>query len=224
MLKKHFVDITLIIDRSGSMQTMEKALLNGSNEFIEQQKKTAKETGNETFITLVTFDDKVEIIFDQNYILDTRKITQSDIFPRGITRLIDTAVEQLNYQNERVSAKLLEGEYNSSKKIFALLTDGMDNMSTKYTEKDLNLLITSARDNGTLCIFLGANQDAIISGNAYGFTANHSMEYGANNDDATSAMRCMSNEISREVSGNTSTGFTNLQRNSSINFSKKTKY
>lgn len=209
------VDITLVLDRSGSMETMKNALLDGSNEFIESQKKTAEENNKKTNITLVTFDDKVDIIFNEEDIKNARKLEYSDICPRGVTRLIDTAVEQIHEQKSRVEKNINEGKYQSCKKIFALLTDGCDNMSLKYKEKDLHTLIKEARENDTLCIFLGANQDAIASGNTFGFSADHSMEYGANETDAGNAMRCLSQEISREASGIKSEGFTNIQRQAS---------
>lgn len=209
------VDITLVLDRSGSMQSIKNALLDGSNNFIESQKKTAEENNKKTYLTLVTFDDKVDVIFNEEDIKNTRILQYSDICPRGVTRLIDTAVEQINYQKSRVDKNIYQGKYQFCKKIFAILTDGCDNMSLEYKEKDLHLLIKEARENDTLCIFLGANQDAIASGNTFGFSPNHSMEYGANETDTENAMRCLSQEISREASGIKSEGFSNIQRESS---------
>ena len=61
-IKTDAVDITVCIDRSGSMQKMYEETISGLNKFIEEQKNTANETNIPTNITLKTFDDICSII------------------------------------------------------------------------------------------------------------------------------------------------------------------
>ena len=170
------VDIVVCIDRSGSMQKMYEETISGLNKFIEDQQNTANETNIPTNITLKTFDDVSTIIpgFDNCPIQDVPNIDYKYLQPRGLTMLIDTAVNTLMEQNRRYTEwKLLKDNQNKSmKRIFALLTDGDDNKSTLYTISQLNNIITKFQNDGVTCIFLGANQDAISQGQLYGFHEN----------------------------------------------------
>ena len=51
------VDICLIVDRSGSMNSMVKETYLGVENFVKDQKETASDTGIPTNITIKTFDD-----------------------------------------------------------------------------------------------------------------------------------------------------------------------
>lgn len=217
--KSNAVDITVCIDRSGSMQKMYEQTISGLNKFIEEQKNTATETNIPTNITLKTFDDISTIIpgFDNCPIKDVHNIDYNYLQPRGMTMLIDTAVNTLIEQNKRYTDwKLLKDNENKSmKRIFALLTDGNDNSSTLYSTKELNDIITKLQDDGVTCIFLGANQDAISQGQLYGFHKKYSMTYNQTKESALSTFRSLSSQISSECKGELSDGFSELQRSAS---------
>ena len=199
--------ITLLVDRSGSMISMGNGVYNGIKTFISDQKKNAEENSKNIYLTIKSFDDKVEVvqeILEKNIdTLDPEKITKDNITPRNSTRLIDTAIEELEE---------LEKKINNNKEltgIFALLTDGKDNVSNN-SEVDLNKLILKLRDNIN-CIFLGANQDAISQGSKYGFTREQSLTYTSKGTTSENAMRSLSSNISR-ISAGKKVGFTDLER------------
>ena len=213
------VDIVVCIDRSGSMQKMYEETISGLNKFIEDQQNTANETNIPTNITLKTFDDISTIIpgFDNCPIQDVPNIDYKYLQPRGLTMLIDTAVNTLMEQNRRYTEwKLLKDNQNKSmKRIFALLTDGDDNKSTLYTISQLNNIITKFQKDGVTCIFLGANQDAISQGQLYGFHEKYSMTYNQTKECAESTFRSLSSQISSECKGEHNDGFSDLQRSAS---------
>ena len=213
------VDIVVCIDRSGSMQKMYEETISGLNKFIEDQQNTANETNIPTNITLKTFDDVSTIIpgFDNCPIQDVPNIDYKYLQPRGLTMLIDTAVNTLMEQNRRYTEwKLLKDNQNKSmKRIFALLTDGDDNKSTLYTISQLNNIITKFQNDGVTCIFLGANQDAISQGQLYGFHEKYSMTYNQTKECAESTFRSLSSQISSECKGEHNDGFSDLQRSAS---------
>ena len=217
--KSNAVDITVCIDRSGSMQKMYEETISGLNKFIEEQQNTANETNIPTNITLKTFDDISTIIpgFDNCPIKDVPTIDYTYLQPRGMTMLIDTAVNTLMEQNRRyIEWKLLKDNQNKSmKRIFALLTDGDDNSSTLYSTKELNDIITKFQEDDVTCIFLGANQDAISQGQLYGFHKKYSMTYNQTKECAESTFRSLSSQISSECKGELNDGFSELQRSAS---------
>ena len=133
------------------------------------------------------------------------------MIPRGSTRLIDTAIETLTELRENINLSKSENTTG----IFALLTDGKDNMADNGRVKVLHRLVSSCRDENIECIFLGANQDAITQGSYYGFTKDQSLTYTAKKNTAESAMRSLSQNISRISTSGKKSAFTELERNSS---------
>lgn len=205
------VYISILIDRSGSMSSIGKSLIGGTNNFINEQRNLSIKNKIPTFLNLTIFDNVKETIYDFNNILEVEPISEKILYPRNTTRLIDTAVEEI----EKLDIIIRNTNYIKCNSIFALLTDGFDNCSINYTSIDLNKLIADAKNKGTTCIFLGANQDAIKMGNKLGFSKEYSMEYGANEVNASNAFHSLSREISLNSSGIKSNGFTLQQRQSS---------
>lgn len=218
------VDIEFMIDRSGSMYTMEKETENGTREFVKSQKEMANKTGIRTYIRIQTFDNRVETMygFDGCDIIDTPEIDINCLIPRGTTRLIDTACDGL-YAQEMRYKKYVNGMAKEVKqlnptiiRIFALITDGQDNESTLFGSMDLNNLIIKQKEHGVICMFLGANQDAIHQGQQFGFDAGYSLTYGSHGKTATNALRAVSEQITRTCTGEKSTHFDDFQRSSSV--------
>lgn len=203
--------IKFLVDRSGSMKSMGSGVYNGIKTFIKNQKEEKGE--NNIFLTIKSFDDTVEVV--QNILetnidnLDPEQLTRDNLRPRGATRLIDTAIEELN------NLENILNKNKNSQGVFALLTDGHDNISYN-TEKDLNRLILKLREKGINCIFLGANQDAISQGNRYGFSKDQSLTYTASKVTSEHAIRSLSSNISRLSTGK-KVGFTELERLNSCN-------
>lgn len=215
------LDITLLVDRSGSMMSMGDSVTKGVEEFIQEQKKNKCQ---ENKITIVSFDDTKQVLpgFNNCNIHNCPEINKDDLKPRGMTRLVDTAMEEainqqkrkdIWYQNLSNEVRLLNPEY---KCIFALLTDGQDNQSKKFSSSDMKkYLYRMQKSKNLICYFLGANQDAINTGQNYGFTPDNSLTYSSQPMTALNAMRSLSSGVSRAVSGNCNIGFTKLQRESS---------
>lgn len=213
-------DIEFMIDRSGSMYTMEKETENGTREFVKSQKEMANKTGIKTYIRIQTFDNRVETMrgFDGCDIRNVPEIDINCLIPRGTTRLIDTACEGLYAQSRRYK-KYVKGMPKEVKqlnpniiRIFALITDGQDNESTLFGSMDLNKLIRKQRKQGVICMFLGANQDAIHQGQQFGFDAGYSLTYGSQGKTASNALRAVSQQITRTCTGDNSTQFDDFQR------------
>ena len=179
-----YINILLIVDRSGSMQSMNGGHIEATSAFIKKQQKNAKELGVRCEFTLCAFDDKVEM---KNWtdILNCELVGGDGVLndmlePRGTTRLIDTVIEQIDQQkkeyaiwmNGRTQLEIDEGA--RGERILAVITDGQDNMSLK-SSRDMNIAIKKLRDDGVSCMFLAANQDAITQGAIFGFGAGASL-------------------------------------------------
>ena len=105
-----FVDLTVVIDRSGSMSTMGGAPLESLKVFIKEQQEAAiaDDRLGTTTLRVVTFDDRVEIAYAGP--LAAASINAEAVRPRGPTRLLDTAAEEIIAQRTRVDALRVERE------------------------------------------------------------------------------------------------------------------
>ena len=78
-------ELVFILDRSGSMNGLERDTIGGFNGMIEKQKKEA----GEALVTTVLFDDRVERLHDRVPITKIPVMTEKDYFVRGCTALLD---------------------------------------------------------------------------------------------------------------------------------------
>jgi len=196
--KAVLVDLTVVIDRSGSMYSMGGAPLKALNVFIEEQQGAAIADNrlNTTSLRIVTFDDRVELAYDGP--LASASIDAEAVSPRGSTRLLDTAAEELIAQRMRVKALRAQGR--NATELFALLTDGQDNASEEFCTESFHALVEDARDRGVLCLFLAANMDAVTAGQNFGFARSHSMTLDADEASMMRASATMSRRSAHTMS------------------------
>ena len=70
-MRKNLTEIVFILDRSGSMNGLERDTIGGFNSMIEQQKKTE----GEALISTVLFDNVSEVLHDRVDVKDIRPMT-----------------------------------------------------------------------------------------------------------------------------------------------------
>ena len=95
--------------------------------------------------------------------------------------------------------------------IFAIITDGMDNLSKLYSSDNLNKLLSKLGNEGLVSLFLGANQDAIQEGSQLGFKKEHSLTFTPEGKYASYAFRTLSEQV-KSASQGKDTGFSQLHR------------
>ena len=83
---KNKTDITIILDRSGSMASVQDDTIGGFNSFLSEQQKTEGEAA----LSLVQFDDQYEIVYMDKEIHSADKLNDHTFQPRGSTALYTT--------------------------------------------------------------------------------------------------------------------------------------
>ena len=114
------IELVLVIDKSGSMQGLEKDTIGGFNSMIEKQKKL----GIDVRVTAVLFNDKTDLLYARRYIQNVRPLTEREYETGGTTALLD-AVGGTILKMERLKAT----ECGKTKVIFVIITDGLENAS-----------------------------------------------------------------------------------------------
>jgi hypothetical protein len=209
-------------DRSGSTISFGGAQYAGFRKFVKDRIKDAENSGARALFSFTTFDNTARTWhhwidlkdLDPNF---TDRQIKEWMEPRGTTRLVDTLHEclvdfkcKLLEEDER-----LEKSPSLSKKIsavFACMTDGLDNESCEHTELETNMLVKELRSMGVTCMFLGANQDAIVAGGRLGFAQDTSLTIGSDAATAACAFRSLTAATQRVVSGDEAPAFTPLER------------
>lgn len=168
------VDITIVLDRSGSMQSIKKETIEGFNRFISSQLKN----GINASITLVQFDHEFQVLYEDVKLKNVNELSDDLYEPRGLTALLDAIGKTIKLGNDRY--KNTKRGKRPDKMLFVIITDGHENNSSKYTRKKIFKKIRMMEDkHGWEFIFLGANQDAIAEAGNYGINAKRAMTFAA---------------------------------------------
>lgn len=162
-------EIILLTDRSGSMVSIDEAACAGINSFVRDQ----LEVPGEARITTVFFNTRREVRL-QGVPLSNWKAL-STLQPSGGTALRDAICQTIMEQGERIAkdgwADLV---------IFCVTTDGDERDSRIYSTREVKQYVEQAQARGWQFIFLAANQDAVVTGAQYGFKAETSYTFDAN--------------------------------------------
>ncbi len=186
-MRKNLTDITVVLDRSGSMGVCRTESENGINHFIEEQKK---EDG-ETIFSLVQFDTEYEFVHKGVSIQDVPKFT---LRPRGLTALLDAVGKAINETVIRL-ADMDEADLPGLV-VFVIVTDGGENASHEFTKSQIKELIEKQQNKFKWQFtFLGANQDAFAEGSGIGIMMGAIANYNINN--TKHAFSASSDNVSR---------------------------
>jgi hypothetical protein len=162
-MNSHLTDITLVVDRSGSMASVREDAEGGVNTFIAQQ---AKEPG-EALLTLVQSDTEYDFLHKG---IPVSQVPKYKLVPRGMTALLDAVGRAVNETGERL-AKMPEQD-RPSLVIFVVMTDGEENSSKEFTKAQIKEMIEHQQNvYHWQFTFLGANQDAFAEAGGLGIDA-----------------------------------------------------
>ena len=190
MSRPDLTDITVILDRSGSMEELKAATIEAFNQFLLSQRDGA----GSARMTLVQFDDRYESVYEAQPIETAPALTSESYQPRGSTALLDAIGRSLRSTRERLDK--IDDSNRPGSVIIVIQTDGLENASRSFTIAQINDLIAELRDEqGWQFIFLGANQDAIQSAVRMGMSADGALTY--NGDE--SGTRCAFDLVSKKV-------------------------
>ena len=168
-------EITVILDRSGSMQAIASDAIGGFNAFVEAQRR---EEGT-ACLSLVLFDDHYEVPLRSVPLAAVPPLTSHSFLPRGSTALLDAVGRTIDDTASRVAA--LPAAERPEKVIVAILTDGEENASHLHTPAQIRQKITHFRELlGWEFVFLAANQDAFTAAEAIGIMKEDAASFAAN--------------------------------------------
>ena len=170
------VHISIVLDRSGSMEAARGDAVNAVNGYLRQIRA---DTTMDARLSLVLFDSQsIDTIRDRLRVDVCPELTIEEYEPRGSTPLLDAVgysvgiLDCLSDKDER--------------RIVAILTDGLENASREYTRAQLkDLLDRKQSEDGWLVLYLGAGHDSWSQARQIGIAARNTADFSMSALDET---------------------------------------
>jgi hypothetical protein len=148
-MRNDLTDITLVVDRSGSMGEVQSDAEGGINAFLRQQ---AEQPG-EALLTLVQFDTEYEFLCRG---VPIGEVPEYRLVPRGMTALLDAVGRAIHETGERLAR--IDERDRPGLVLFVVMTDGHENSSREFTNEQVKQLIERQRSQYNWHFtFLGAD-------------------------------------------------------------------
>lgn len=142
----------IIIDESGSMQSIKNAAINSVNETIQTIRSAQrKHEDQEHYVSLVTFNDDVKTIYECVLVDEVKELTAESYLPDCCTALYDAMGISLNALRKKVAEE--------DKVLVTVVTDGYENASKEYSGKAVKDLVDELKKKNWVFAYIGANQD-----------------------------------------------------------------
>ena len=171
-MRKGLTELVMILDRSGSMRGLEADTIGGFNGMMEKQKR---EEG-ECYVSVVLFDDQVEVLYDRVDIQKVEPMTENQYYVRGCTALLDAVGRAIHHIG--VVQKYAREEDVPEKTIFIITTDGLENASREYSYDRVRQMIEEQKEKHHWeFLFLGANMDAVKEAGRFGIKASRAVTF-----------------------------------------------
>jgi hypothetical protein len=143
--------IIAVLDRSGSMGSLVDEVITNFNYFIKEQQSVE----GKAKLTLVLFDDRYEVLYDEVDLQEVQPLTKDQYFARGMTAMYDAV------------GKVLTDKQKKKKGIVFIHTDGLENASREWSASKVKEKIKDLETKWDF-IFAGANIDAFDEGAQFG--------------------------------------------------------
>jgi hypothetical protein len=174
-MRNDLTDITVVLDRSGSMDSCRMEAENGLNHFIAEQ---AAKPGAALF-TLVQFDTEYEFVHRG---VPIGNVPNCRLQPRGMTALLDAVGRTINETGERLR-NIPEAD-RPGLVVVLIITDGHENSSHEFKLDQIKQMIQHQTDvYQWQFTFLGANQDAFAEAEKMGMARAAAACYDASSPD-----------------------------------------
>lgn len=171
-MKNNLTEMVFILDKSGSMSSLEDDTIGGFNSLIEKQKK---EEGKAN-VTTILFDDQIKFLNDRVDLSNMKKMTSKDYYVGGCTALLDAVglgiIRTIEIQ------KSLPHHLKAKHAMIVIMTDGYENSSRIYDYKHIQKLIHTQKEKYLWeFLFLGARIDAIKEASKLGIDQSRAVRF-----------------------------------------------
>ena len=148
----------VILDKSGSMESIRKEAIDGYNETLGAIRAAQLKhlDTQEHFVSLAAFCDcGIDMIYDKTPIKDADKLTKEKYEPCCCTPLFDAIGKTV----KKLKADIKDIE--DAAVLVTIITDGYENSSKEWTGPAIKKLIDDCKEDGWMFSFIGAGEDVV---------------------------------------------------------------
>lgn len=169
----------IILDESGSMQSIYRPALTGVNETLQTIRDAQKEHVDQIhFVSLIAFDSgHYNQIYCNTPADRAIDITQEQYRPGGCTPLYDAMGRSIN----ELRPNVVKGDVV----LVTVITDGYENASREYNGAAIKSLVEAMKTDGWVFTYIGANQD--VEAVATSMSIDNHLSFNSN-EECTTAM------------------------------------
>lgn len=156
--KKTQIYNLVILDKSGSMESIRKEAIDGYNETLGSIKATQLKfiDTQEHYVSLAAFCDcGIDMIYDMTPIKDADKLTKEKYDPCCCTPLFDAIGKTVKALKKKIA------DVEDAAVLVTIITDGYENSSKEWDSKAVSKLIEECKEEGWMFSFVGAGEDVV---------------------------------------------------------------
>lgn len=192
-MKDTYTHISVILDRSGSMQEIREDVIGGFNAFLKEQQRAE---GLAT-LSLVQFDTQnpYEVIHSFTLIQAVPELTRETYVPRASTPLLDAMGRGIN-DLEKQLASMKEGD-RPAHVVMVFITDGQENSSREFRKEQIAQMIAHKQEHDRWqFVFLSADLAAVDDAmRHYAVPASHAMAFDKTGAGSRQAFASVSSNV-----------------------------
>ncbi len=197
--------VALIVDESGSMKSIQKQSIDNFNEQLQTLKSESNSPdavakklliggqqydGVETHVSVVKFNDKVNVVVPLAEVNTVNEITVNDYNPDGSTALYQAIGETISrFQN------ITDMSDPTSSALFIIITDGQNNVHGKYTREEVKSLIDELTASGRWTFTFMGTENALDQAEDLGIAKGNMAAFAATNVGMATASDLMTSSL-----------------------------
>lgn len=174
MEKKHQVHNLIILDESGSMESIKETIIQGFNELVQTIKGIEVQfPEQEHFVSFISFNSlEQKLLHFMDSATKLKPIDQKSYRPDAGTPLYDA----MGYGINKLKRSLEERkDYNV---LVTILTDGEENASQEFSGNNIKKLIEELKLKGWTFTYIGTDHD--VEKAAFSLSINNTMVFNKN--------------------------------------------
>lgn len=200
-------EIVVIMDRSGSMHSIQHAMEEGFAKFIAEQRKIPDPCN----VTFYRFNSCVDKVFEEQPL---QSVEAMRLEPTGGTALLDAMGTAIVSVGARLAAK--PEEQRPGKVVVVVITDGQENASVEYTQSRVADLVKQQSEvYNWQFAFLGANIDSFAVASVLNVQATATMDYTSDAQGAAVMYTNLAGGVSSYRSSRSSSARLNINEGTS---------
>jgi len=165
--------VAFVLDESGSMCSQTQQTIDGVNQYVADLKKDNE--GKKVLFSLTKFSSKITVLHAAELLESIPDLTSETYTPNHSTALYDAVGTTINELEKRIG--------DDVPALVVILTDGLENSSVEFNLAQVQEMIEAKKEKGWSFVFLGAGEDAWMTGEMLG--THSSLSFDADNMEAT---------------------------------------